>query len=212
MSAKLTKLSPDLTLITINEKVISDYAQVRNHALSLVSTPWAFFLDQDEKLSSKSISVIKTAIKGTSYNGFYCRREDLFLGKKLRYGETSKVKLLRLGRVGKGKWLRPVHEYWDLPGPIGDLEVTLQHHSHPNLAGFLLKIDDYSSIEADYRYRLGKKSSLIHIWLYPLCKFMQNYFYRLGILDGVPGIIMAIMMSFHSYLTWTKLYLKWQQN
>jgi len=37
-------------------------------------------------------------------------------------------------------------------------------------------------------------------------KFIQNYFLRLGFLDGTAGLISAVMMSFHSFLARGKMW------
>jgi glycosyltransferase involved in cell wall biosynthesis len=201
----------NLTVITIQGQNITDFAEARNKALAAVKTPWVLFLDSDETLTPQLQAEIESTVRGDEYSAYYLKRSDVFLGRELKYGETDKAQFIRLGRKDFGTWVRPVHEEWRGEGKVGILKHPIVHHSHGNIATFLDKVNYYSTLDAQYRYEVGVKSSLWKIAVYPIAKFKLNYLLRLGFLDGVPGLIMAMMMSFHSYLTWTKLYLLWHK-
>jgi len=212
------ELKNSLTIITLNQNDIKDFAAARNDELAKVKTDWVLFIDSDEKITPELKEEIIQGISTNDYDAYYLKRLDNFLGRQLRHGETGNAKFIRLARRDFGQWVRPVHEIWipvgtnhDSPVKIGMLKNPIMHDSHPTISSFLDKINKYSTIEAEYRFRQGIRSSLWKIWLYPLAKFKWNYIFRLGFLDSVPGAIMAIMMSFHSYLTWTKLYLLWHK-
>ena len=128
-------------------------------------------------------------------------------GKPLTHGETGSVRLLRLAKKSAGVWTRPVHEIWDVSGETGELTQPLLHYPHPNVAQFLHDINVYSTLNAKYLYTQHVKVPVWHIAAYPTVKFFRNYVLHMGFLDGTPGAIMAIMMSFHSFLTRGKLYL-----
>lgn len=201
----------NLTIITLNQPDIKNFTSVRNAELAKVKTDWVLFIDSDEKITPELKEEIIKAISTNDYDAYYLRRLDNFLGRQLRHGETGNAKFIRLGRKDFGCWVRPVHEKWEGSGRVGTLKNPILHDAHPTISSFLDKINKYSTLEAEYRFALGKKSSLWKILIYPFAKFKLNYFVRLGFRDGVPGAIMAAMMSFHSYLTWTKLYLLWHK-
>ncbi len=201
----------NLTIITLKSQGITDFADARNRELEKAKTPWVLFVDSDEVITKELEVEIEGAVRADQYNAYYIKRRDIFLGRELKHGETGKVQFIRLARKGYGKWVRPVHEEWVGQGRVGTLSHPLIHHSHPNISSFLDKINLYSTLDAEYRYKSGVKSSLWKTAIYPIAKFKLNYLLRLGFLDGVPGLIMAMMMSFHSYLTWTKLYLLWHK-
>lgn len=215
-----------LTIITLNTPGITDFSAARNGELAKAKTParsasstadaggdWVLFLDVDETLSPELETEIASILNlGRSiYSAYSIPRLDTFLGRELRHGEPGHTRLVRLARKDFGHWVRPVHEVWQGHGRVGQLKNPLLHRSHPTISAFLDKINRYSTLEAEYRHSLGIRSSLFKIALYPIAKFKWNYLFKLGFLDGVPGTIMAIMMSFHSYLTWTKLYLLWHK-
>ncbi len=207
----------NLSIITLNEPDITDFAGARNKLLAQAKTDWVLFLDSDETVSPALRDEINQAIKSNLYDAYYIKRIDTFLGRKLLHGEPGHAKFIRLARKSFGSWQRPVHEIWVRRGGlsstrIGTLTSPLMHTPHTSISSFLDKINLYSQLDAEYRRSLGKRSSLIQVALYPPLKFIYNYIFLLGILDGAPGMIMALMMSFHSYLTWTKLYLLWRKN
>ncbi len=201
----------NLTIVTLNQPNITDFATTRNIEIAKAKTDWVLFVDADEVVTPALEKEITEAIKSKTYDAYYIPRLDTFLGKELRHGETGGAKFIRLARHDFGTWERPVHETWIGKGHIGTLVNPLLHHPHPTISSFLDKINHYSTLEAEYRFSQGKKSSLFHIALFPIAKFKWNYICKLGFLDGTPGAIMAIMMSLHSYLTWTKLYLLWHK-
>lgn len=183
-----------------------NFAAKRNLALNVCQEEWVLFLDSDEKVPKVLQQEIIQKLKhNPQVNGFTLGREDIFLGRTLRFGETGTTRLLRLGRRTKGVWIRPVHEVWEL-SPVGHLNHPLLHYPHPTIASFLEKINRYTTIDARFRHHQGESFSLVTLLLFPLGKFVTNYIVKLGFLDGFPGLIMAYFMSLHSMITRIKLY------
>ena len=188
----------------------SDFSTQRNFGLSLAKGDWVLFVDADEIVTSELAKEIKNELRMGNVNGvsgYFIKRKDFFLGRWLNHGETGDIKLLRLARKGTGKWEGKVHERWKITGKTESLQNYLLHYSHNNLNDLTSKISFYSTIRARELLHQGGKSSWLQIIGYPFGKFLLNYFWRLGFLDGMPGLLMAIEMSFHSFLVRSKLYL-----
>ncbi|MCJ7804450.1 glycosyltransferase family 2 protein, partial [Patescibacteria group bacterium] len=182
-----------------------NFAQQRNFGLQKAKGDWILFVDADERISPELAKEIKEKIKSSKLNGFYLIRQEFFGGKALKHGETAH-RLLRLGKKGKGEWRREVHETWEIKGEIGKLKNPLLHYSHKTLSEFIEHINNFSTLHAQVLLKEVVKPSLFRLLANPLAKFMQNYIFRLGFLDGTPGIIVVLMMSFHSFLARAKLY------
>lgn len=199
----------------------NDFAQQRNFALRQAQGDWVLFIDADERISPALATEIQYKVSSIppkagpplaeKYQGFYLKRRDFFGGRWLRYGETANVKLLRLGRKGAGEWQRQVHEVWEIKRKVGELKNPILHYPHQTITEFLENINFFSTLHAEVLFKERVKTNLFQIIVYPLGKFFQNYFLRLGFLDGTPGLIVALMMSFHSFLARGKLYLKWKK-
>jgi glycosyltransferase involved in cell wall biosynthesis len=192
----------------IQHALDSNFAAQRNIGLAKAKYEWILFVDSDEVVPEKLAQEIKSAVSlpGTAV-GYSVKRNDWMWGRQLRHGETANVRLLRLAKKNAGKWERPVHEVWEVNGEVRELSYPLLHYPHPNVAQFLDNINFYSSLNARYLYEQHAHSPWWRIVLNPTAKFVYNYIFRLGFLDGTPGAIVAFMMSFHSFLTRGKLYL-----
>jgi glycosyltransferase involved in cell wall biosynthesis len=185
-----------------------DFAAQRNFGLKKATNEWVFFVDPDEEVTKKLQQEIKEKIKTIGFDGYQIKRLDEFLGKRLRFGETGNLHLVRLGRKTAGKWQRRVHEVWAIENP-GKLDSALFHDSHASIEEFIDSINWYSMIEAKYRMKLKVKTNILEIILFPLGKFLHNYLFKLGFLDGMRGLVMASVMSINSFSVRAKL---WQLN
>lgn len=200
------KLVPVKKLRILQDKETRDFAKLRNRGLKMAQNEWVLFIDADEQVPQNLSDEIKSIIINTKFDGFYIPRQDFFLGKKLEFGETGKLDLLKLGKKNKGIWQRRVHETWNIKN-TGKLSSPLFHYPHPSIAEFLSHINRWTTLDAQEFYDQGVRSDFWKIISYPKAKFVLNYFFKLGFLDGMQGFIMAMLMSFHSYLTRAKLYM-----
>lgn len=189
----------------IKDNTIDDFASLRNSALKHAKNDWVLFIDADEEIPYRLQKEILNSIQNPQADGYYLHRRDFFLGRWLKYGESGKIKLLKLGRKNAGKWMRPVHEAWQI-NSTATLNSFLNHYPHPTVGEFLSRIHRWSTLDSQVFLKQGVRSNFLKIIFYPTGKFFLNYMIRLGFLDGMPGLIMALMMSFHSFLTRAKLY------
>ncbi len=192
----------------------NDFSAQRNFGLSKANNDWVLFVDSDELISDALAYEISNAINLgdqnlPGFNGYYLKRTDFLWGKQLRYGETGNIKFLRLAKKNCGFWEGAAHEKWKIKGRVGSLVNPLLHFPHRTLEEFLKEINFYTDLRAADLY---KKKAKVYWWTiiaYPKTKFILNYFIRGGFLDGLPGLVFAIVMSFHSFLVRGKL---WQKN
>ncbi len=204
-------------ILVLTDPNITDFAKARNEGLRKAKNDWVLFIDSDEVVPQALASEIVLVTKNVSdCDGYYITRRDYFFGKELRHGEFSgfgwfgNSKLVRLGRKGSGKWERAVHEEWKIKGKLRSLKNPLSHYPHTDLRSFIANINYFSILHAKALKKEGKRSSLIKIIVWPPGKLFYNLVFRFGFMDGIEGFVAALMMSFHSFLSWSKLYL-WQR-
>jgi len=186
------------------------FVRARNRTLALVKTPWIFWLDADEWLNPQ----LKTTLQDLKPaeldpNCIYqFSRLSHFMNQPIRHGGWYPDLKDRLASTQVAEWTQgphaaDVHE---------QLRLKVLRHSRQRLAGDILHEpfrdrleqsatnDRYSSLLAEAllkQIRAGKMSPppAIYVWIKPLIKFVENYFWKLGCLDGVAGFWIAIGSS-----------------
>lgn len=194
----------NLTIISLNQPEITDFARARNRAMADATTDWVLFVDTDEKVTPKLEAEIAQAIKDKRFN-YQLKRQDIFHKRVLKHGETAAVRLIRLIQSGSGRWQGKVHEVFVSKLPVKTLSQSLIHERQVTFSQLLDRLNYYSDLRAQELFAAGAKFSWWQLWL-PKLKFIQNYWLRLGFLDGVPGLMMAFLMSLHSLMVRVKLY------
>jgi glycosyltransferase involved in cell wall biosynthesis len=197
----------------IEHSLNDDFAQQRNKAMEQAKGDWLLFVDADEEVTPELVSEITSAISNTNQHqkvAYHIKRRDFWWGRELKHGEVSKVRqvgLIRLMKKDSGAWEGKVHERFVVnTGEIGTLQSFLNHYPHPTVSEFLQEVNMYSTLRARELYEQKVPSSMFHIILLPLGKFILTYFIKRGFLDGSAGFVYAFFMSFHSFLVRSKLY------
>lgn len=189
----------------VSHKLI-DFSAQRNFALRQAKHDWVLFVDSDELVTPELRRELTIAISSSHAKGYYLPRQDMFFGILLKHGETANAKFLRLARKDAGLWQRAVHEFWDIKGETLTLRHPLLHNRSFTYSQFINKLNSYTDLDAKALLGENKTFKYVDVFTKPVGKFIYNYFYLLGILDGFPGFIMAFSMSLHSLMVRIKLY------
>jgi hypothetical protein len=88
-----------------------------------------------------------------------------------------------------------------------ELKNPLIHQSATSVGNFADKLNFYTTANAQYLFDTKTPVSWWHIIEYPVGKFVNNYIVKQGFRDGIEGFLHAVLMSFHSFLTRSKLWL-----
>lgn len=211
-SDKTLEIAKKHKAIVYSHPLNNNFSAQRNWGISKARQEWILFIDSDEIVTDALAYEISNLLglnqNLKNLNGFYLKRSDFMWGKQLKYGETGNIKLLRLGRKGFGRWEGMAHEEWKIDGLVGKLINPLLHFPHETLSEFLKEINFYTDIRASDLKNKKAKTYPLSMFSYPLGKFLVNYFIKRGFMDGMPGLVFAIIMSFHSFLVRAKLWLK----
>jgi glycosyltransferase involved in cell wall biosynthesis len=187
----------------LQNKNSEDFAAARNLAMEKAKNDWVFFVDADEEVKGTLEDV-----GDTEGNCYRIKRIDKMWGRELKHGENGLWNEIRLVKKHAGKWEGRVHEVFKPNNnPEQLINTYLNHYPHQSIAQFLAEINLYSEIRAQELCDAGTKSNVWQIIFYPLGKFVLDYFLLMGFLDGIQGFVVATMMSFHSFLVRSKLYL-----
>ena len=201
-----------------------------------LSTDWILLLDADEVLTPALIAEIRRAIARPGINGYYIRLRMHFLGRVLTHGDAGfwKMSLFRRGKGKYECRLRnqdasmadmEVHEHVCIDGPTAQLKNPLIHHNVESLSRYIQKHDEYSNWEAQVllaeqadgeiqpslfgtqaQRRRWLKRNLFAIPGSPVLLFFYRYLFRLGVLDGTPGLIYCAFQAIQMFHTKSKIY------
>ncbi len=182
-----------------------NFSQKRNKLVQKAKNKWVLFLDTDEIPSDKLIEFLNH-FDTNQYKNFAIKRIDYFFNKALLFGDTGNFYVTRLILKKHGEFINPVHEIWQSKLPTQKIKQAIYHYPHQSIKEFLNKINKYSDIRSRQLFQQKHKSNLIQIIFYPLAKFIHLYFVKLGIFDGIHGLIFALLMSYYSFLVRAKLW------
>lgn len=201
-----------------------------------ISNDWVFLLDADEVLTPELAEEIRQAIQNPDVDGYAIRLRICFLGRVLRHGDVGlwKMSLFRHGRGRYECRLMDqdasmadmeIHEHVVVNGATAKLRNPLAHHNVDSLSRYIQKHDEYSNWESTVLLQAGYDKDLppslfgtqaqrrrwLKRKLYALpgssvLLFLYRYFFRLGFLDGVPGLIYCGFQAVQMFHTKAKIY------
>ena len=191
----------------VSRRAFDGYGAQKQAALELASGDWVLSLDADERVTPELAAEIKRALAAGdgAPDGFEIPFAVRFMGKDLRWGGLGGERHLRLFRRAAGRFSSgAVHEGIELAGPVGRLSGRMRHEPYRDLSEYLAKLDAYTTLAARRRLEAGVRPRLWHHGLLPW-EFFSRAVLRLGLLDGLPGLVWAGLSAFHRWLKYAKL-------
>ncbi|QQS43704.1 glycosyltransferase family 2 protein [Candidatus Roizmanbacteria bacterium] len=195
----------------IYDKTSGNFSNLRNLGAEQAKGNWLLYLDADEEISPDLRANIRHEMEQPSADAYYLRRRDRFMGRVLEHGEVAKVYkrgIIRLMKKGSGLWKGSIHEEWTTVGRISSLDGFIEHYPHQTIHEFLQHINTYSQIRADELFLLNKRTNMYEIVAFPIGKFLYTYVIKGGLKDGTAGFVYSFLMSFHSFLVRSTLFIK----
>jgi glycosyltransferase involved in cell wall biosynthesis len=181
----------------------------KNRALDKAQSKWVLSIDADETLSANLIQEIKQIIfkADNQHDAYVIKRTSFFCGKKIRYGDWSKDRVVRLFRRLPAIRFTPVIIHEKLNGYLnpGYLRGVIFHDTMQTVSQVLLKLEYYSSFTAEKSYQQHTKSSMLKAIMHAKWCFIRGYLLRLGFLDGREGFILAVSNALGVFYRYIKL-------
>lgn len=186
-----------------NVKVISrkflNFADQRNFAIDQANCEWIFFIDADERLAPESQKeIVETVKKDNGVDAFKIQRKFLFNNKVLRFSGLQTDRVFRLFKKGITKYREDklVHELLDFKGKFKVLKHEMLHYSFSDYESYKQKTEHYGILKAQELLKKGKRPNWFHFYIKPTYKFLTNYIFRLGFLDGKEGYTICTLNAY----------------
>jgi glycosyltransferase involved in cell wall biosynthesis len=180
----------------------------KQFAIDKCRNKWILVLDADERIPPETALTIKNIVSNDSKSvaGYSFPRKNYFQGRWIRYSGWWPDRIVRLFQKDRSQ-MSPskVHESIVVNGPVEKLDVPIEHYTESRLSQILLKIDHYSTLAAQEAFDQGRKASVWSAALRAVLTFLQDYFLKLGVLDGAQGFTLAITDSINKFFKYAKL-------
>lgn len=192
------------------------HIEQKNFAMTQSKFPFILSIDADEALSD----VLKNSIIEVKNNwvcdGYSMNRLTNYCGKWIRYCGWYPDRKLRLIDSRKGKWggVNPhdKFEIFDKNTSICFLKGDLLHYSYYTREDHYKQVDYFTNIASKELFKQHKKVSVFKIYLSPVIKFLRDYIFKIGILDGYAGFTISRISAYATFLKYKKLHSLWQKN
>lgn len=185
------------------------HIEQKNRVITYAKNPIVLSLDADEALDDQLCQSILQVKSDWKADGYTMNRLTNYCGKWIRHcGWYPDVKL-RLWDSRKGGWtgVNPHDRYEMQRGAlISHLKGDILHYSYYTIDDHYKQVDYFTTIAAKAYFEKGKKLAMLSMIFAPVVKFLRDYLFKLGFLDGKKGFIICRISAYATYLKYKKLY------
>jgi len=187
------------------------FGAAKNYAISKAKNDWVLWIDADEELTSELKEELKSFKNSQpELNSFEIARRAFFLGKWIKHSGWYPSRVVRLfNKNFAGFNEKSVHENLIVKGKSGILKNDLNHYTDPSIEHYFKKFNEYTSLAAKDLFSQNKHAAITGILIRPLFLFVKMYIFKLGFLDGLHGLILAVFSSAYVFTKYCKL---WELN
>ncbi|MDA0657227.1 MAG: glycosyltransferase family 2 protein [Planctomycetota bacterium] len=180
----------------------------KNWAIPQAKHEWILIVDADERITPALTQEIRNKLPGTRWDGFSLRRLNYFLGYPVRHGGWGRDQVIRLFRRDIGRYGEHTdHSEVTIPGNrLGQLLQRMPHFTCSSYDRYLEKMHRYAQQQAELWHRQGRKPSLTHLIGNGPMRFLRSYVAERGFLDGMPGLQIATLTAYYSFLKQSRLW------
>lgn len=190
-------------IFTINSDIFSEK---RIFSLGKTSNEWVLFIDADERITPELAAEINGLETEAGVYGYYIGRRNYCFGNWLKHSGVYPDRHIRLFNKNFAEITpRLVHEGVTVNGKTGELKNEFLHYSYKDLTHMLDKINLYSTLEAEEKFKNNKQISKTGVFTHAVSAFIRVYFSRKGFKDGTGGFFLSFSYSMVNFLSHLKL-------
>jgi glycosyltransferase involved in cell wall biosynthesis len=184
---------------TIIEQTTADKTIQHNLAINQAQNDWILLLDINEYISPELKDEILTKISNPKSNDLYYIKQTLFFfKKKIKHGEFNNRKRVFLFDKKRHSYSgnEESNPSITLFGKSNILKNRIDSYAYKSFDEYNYQLSLLSKKEAQELYDKKVKPNFYHFLMKPFFCFINQYFIRLGFLDGKEGYILAYINSF----------------
>lgn len=184
------------------------YDRVRYNAAAKAAFDWVLMLhtgeEPDEELKA-SIRQLELKESGKAYR---IRFKNFYKKKWLRHGEWGREFHIRLANKRSIRVERQqINEnlFYRQNIPVENLPGFISHTIYSDRVQLSVRFKKEALFLAAKYHLQGKRSGFFKMLFSPVCAFLKNYLFKLGILDGGSGYLLSRMHAWHNFLKYARL-------
>lgn len=182
------------------------YVGQKNFAMDQSTGDWTLHIDADERVSKRLREEVLLALENPVADAYTMPRLVYYINRWILHCGWYPARKARLVRKGAGRWGgENPHDSLFVNGRVGALHGDIYHLSFNDISEHLRTINSFTDIAAAERYAKDVRAGFLSITLRPLGTFMKMYFFKLGFLDGIPGLIISSLSAYHVFCKYVKL-------
>jgi glycosyltransferase involved in cell wall biosynthesis len=186
------------------------HKEQKNFAVSQAAHLWILSLDADERATDELRAFVLAELSHPEHDGYLFPRKNYFLGRWIKYGGWYPDQVLRLFRRDRGAFggENPHDKVIIETGHIAQTNVPLLHYTYRSISHYAEKINSYTDIMARERFRSGAsgRAAIVLAPIKVITKFFEVYVFKRSFLDGIPGLIIAVVSAYATFLRYAKVW------
>lgn len=173
----------------------------RNFAISKATRDWVLLLDADEEISTTLANKLQEISSSNDNISFVeVPRRNYIFGKPMKASMWWPDYKIRFFKNGSITWSDKIHSIPQTQGkglqlPAED-DLAIIHYNYENLSQFLLRMINYSNIQAKELVGEGYKFDWKDLIRKPLGEFLGRFFASNGFADGLHGLALNLLQAF----------------
>ena len=185
------------------------FGKLRLAGIKHTTYDWIFSLDSDEECTPEAEAEIREIINSPNpCEAYHTPRRNFFMGQPIRfsgwYPDYRQPQLFQ-----RGKMTYPaeelVHEGYRLDGKLGYMKSDIFQEPFLTLSEIMEKCNRYSTLGAQGLAAKGRSGGVGRGVVHGIAHFFQIFVFKMGILDGAPGLMISICKGLGSFLKYAKL-------
>ena len=186
-------------------------ASQKNYAIDRAAHDWIFYIDSDERVTPKlRDELLRTLESDLPLWAYSVGRLNFMMGRPVRYSGLQRDRVTRLFHRLHARYPnKRVHADLLVDGETGRLEQKMDHYYIRTFDHMIAKMTRYANWGAAQMFIDGRTTGLLGILGHPIGKFVRDYIFNFGFLDGSRGLMSVGMHVYYTFWKYAKL---WELN
>jgi len=186
------------------------YGRTKDFATTLAQYDWILNLDADEAIDDELQQEINLLKNNADANAYSMNRLNNYCGQWIRYGSWYPDRKIRFFNRNYFKWNdAKVHETIipvSADAKVKNLNGHILHYTVSSVNAHTAQAKKFATLAANEDFEKGKKTNILIVLSSPVFKFLRDYVFKLGFLDGINGFRIAFISAKARYWKYSGLY------